>query len=369
MKSRDFLRVTCAAVLSAWLGGCTHLSVSDCPEPEHWYQPFAVLGQDVPRVRSASYRMAIPDRANAAARFAPYALMSAYAYYDKEDCPKRSSNPTLLEAQEIHAKLARLDPFGPFDRKPALEDLQGCEDNLGLMYHVWYSPRRNELVIAFRGTSGGGDWWYGNLWPLSRWFTGQTQYDVVRARVGEILVKAQTGQEFPTKPKVVVTGHSLGGGLAQHALYSHPKDIHQAIVFDPSIITGYTSIDGAERVALCNCANDLGAEAPIIRIYESYEILSNMRIFHKLFFPAHLYIQEVRFAYDQSLLGTHSHNMAALANSLALDALQVRKDVGSPWYASADSQCTKKFEDAQSHACRDAFNSPICRTHFPPETR
>jgi hypothetical protein len=41
---------------------------------------------------------------------------------------------------------------------------EGCEDDKGLMFHVWQRRLGNQthVVIAFRGTSGDGDWIYGN---------------------------------------------------------------------------------------------------------------------------------------------------------------------------------------------------------------
>lgn len=364
MKYRRLSHATTICSLSFILGGCTHMSVSDCPAPKDWYNPFSVLGHDVPRVRSAKYRMALGDVPSAATRFAPYALMSAYAYFDKEGCPGTTQSAAEIEriraeAITVRETLTNFDRAKPFTPVEELEGNHGCEDRFGLMYRVWHSPDRNELVIAFRGTSDARDWWYGNLWPLSRGLTEKTQYSEVQRHVRNVLDKVKATPNL-SGAKVIVTGHSLGGGLAQHALYSYPKEIHQAVVFDPSIITGYTAIDGAERVALCNCSRDLGAEAPIIRVYESNEILSNLRIFHKIFYPAHLHIQEVRFNYDSSTFGTHSHNMARLATALAGDAIRPPQEAHADWFASSVAKCTKLFKKAQEQKCKQASTAAMC---------
>lgn len=369
MKCRRLSRTTGAVTLSFIFGGCTSMSVSDCPSPEHWYNPFSVLGHNVPRVRSAKYRMAMADVPRAATRFAPYALMSAYAYFDKEDCPNYTKDPAKKEKLRVAKERiqTKLDAFNqPDSFKPVFfaEGNRGCEDALGLMYHVWHSEKRNELVIAFRGTSNAPDWWYGNLWPVSHLVSEKTQYSKVQEQV-DVILKAAKADPDLASAKVIVTGHSLGGGLAQHALYSYPKGIHQAVVFDPSIITGYTTIKGSERVTQCNCTSGLGAEAPIIRVYESNEILSNLRIFHKIFYPAHLHIQEVRFNYDSSIWGTHSHSIDALSRALAKDAIEPQQSAAEGWYASTNASCTAEFKEAQVKACDKASEAAICRISAP----
>jgi pimeloyl-ACP methyl ester carboxylesterase len=361
MRRRLASKAAAIAALSSLLWGCTHFGVDDCPKGEHWYAP-SVLGKDTPRVRSSNLRMELGNQYRAAARFAPYALMSAYAYFDKPSCEGRNPRKTDTDdAIKIKEELNALGPAGAFVHHPELEKPGGCEDGLGLMYHVWHYAPKNEIVIAFRGTSTPNDWWYGNLWPLSRGLSKETQYSEVRQQVAEILAQIKQNPGLPKDAKIIVAGHSLGGGLAQHALYSYPTSIHQAIVFDPSIWTGYTSIEGAERVTYCNCANDLGAEAPIIRVYESYEILSNLRIFHKTFFPPHLHIQEVRFTYNTSRLGTAGHNMADLARALGKDALDSRAGSDAPWYASSVKACTEDFKREHVASCVEAAKSNVCQ--------
>lgn len=351
MKSFDAMWLVAVTCL---VSACTHIGVDDCPEES------GPLGKDVPRIRSSNYRLELGSPPHAAARLLPYSLMSAFAYYDEASCP--TDERKVSEAGAIVERL-REPPVAvaaKFDRRKDLEALGGCEDSFGMLYHVWASKDGSEYVIAFRGTSNTLDWWYGNLWPVSRFFSKEnTQYAQALKHARIVLDKIAASAPSDPKPKIIVTGHSLGGGLAQHVLYAYPAEVRQAIVFDPSIITGYVSIKGAERVAQC-CQTDLGAEAAILRVYESGEILSNLRIFHKTFFPPHLHIQEVRLAYDNGWNPVAAHSMASLANSLYTTAATA-SGPSDEWYASKEAKCTAKFKEAHVASCERASAAAVCQ--------
>ena len=103
------------------------------------------------------------------------------------------------------------------------------------------------------------------------------------------------------------TGHSLGGGLAQAVLYEQVNsiDFSQAYAFSPSPATAYTSrIDKSEFAPYI--LNENYPEPRIYRIYESYEILSNLRIPHKMIFPPERWINEVRFNFVEGPIRLNS---------------------------------------------------------------
>ena len=335
------------------LAGCTHFAVEDCPSG-------SVLGVDTVRIRSSHYRMALADPGEAAARFLPMALLSAYAYRDDDDCASAGANPLSDDAAaRLLAKIESLHlPAERWQRQYDVEPLAGCEDQFGLMFHVWrrFIDSQEEFALVFRGTSGAGDWLYGNLWWFTRFAFADNQYSRARAYSGEIIEKVQAAaaQEGRPPPKIYVAGHSLGGGLAQHILYSFPDDVIQAIVFDPSSVTAFADLELEQQVAGCSCLPELGVEARIIRVYESYEILANLRIFHKIIFRPHRHIQEVRFPLDHSWNPVSAHGMHELADGLFGLA---GKRVGSslPWYASSDQICTSRFEEAQYSSCSVAW--------------
>lgn len=77
-------------------------------------------------------------------------------------------------------------------------------DNIGfacLVHERREGPKIVEVIIAFRGTEDGRDWWTGNIFPKQLPKSLDT-YDAVKAL-------------YPNIP-ISVTGHSLGGGLATH---------------------------------------------------------------------------------------------------------------------------------------------------------
>jgi pimeloyl-ACP methyl ester carboxylesterase len=151
----------------------------------------------------------------------------------------------------------------------------------GLGVQVWArkGARCPEAVIAFRGTVGGnkGDWESNFHWIL-RAFPVYDQYDQVRDHVGDFVDHIERERCYRAGPTVITAvGHSLGGGLAQLAAYSDPK-IRRVYAFDPSMVTGYYSVDPPRRDQ-----NVRGLRME--RIYEFGEILAYGRDFMLQFIP------------------------------------------------------------------------------------
>jgi pimeloyl-ACP methyl ester carboxylesterase len=222
-------------------------------------------------------------------------------------------------------------------------------------------------VIAFRGTSGSSDWAFGNAWPLLHHFLSGNQYDVASAQVTRIIERHRqaTAAAGDPPPRFVTTGHSLGGGLAQHVLYTHPAQIEQAIVFDPSSITGFSGIrDEALKQQGCACEDKLFPEARLMRVYQTYEVLTGLRIFHKMVFPPERHVQEVRFHFPASHWNAVArHEMHKLALDLQqASASHAQSKPGVPWYTSSTPACTVKLEQGQARSCRlpSGGKHPIC---------
>ncbi len=151
----------------------------------------------------------------------------------------------------------------------------------GLGVQVWArkGARCPEAVVAFRGTVGGnkGDWESNFHWIL-RAFPIYDQYDQVRDHVGDFIGHIERDKCYrPGPTRITAIGHSLGGGLAQLAAYSDPR-IRRVYAFDPSMVTGYYSVDPANRDQ-----NVKGLRME--RVFEHGEILAYGRYVMRQFIP------------------------------------------------------------------------------------
>lgn len=333
------LRLVKLATLLALFQGCTHLAIEDCGDEK-------VLGKNEPRIRSSHFRMFLADLPAASNRFAPYAAMSALAYAKDEDCGNSDSKLTGEERARLEADLLARG----WREVKDVKWVPSCEDDVGLFFRVWRSEADTRtVVIAFRGTWGFKDWLYGNLHWFTRFLPIDDQYS--RAREAAKRVFDQFSKEPQQAKRFYTTGHSLGGGLAQHILYSYPQKITQAIAFDPSSVTGFVEQTAANQVAACECdSNELDGEPRIYRVYDAYEILANLRIFHKIFFPPERHIQEIRFPNEAS------HSMKGLAFYLLDKARTAKANYSVPWYSgksnySATETCTAAFSRSQRASC------------------
>jgi pimeloyl-ACP methyl ester carboxylesterase len=328
---------------------CTHVALRDCgPDGK-------VLGVRESRIRSSHWRMFLADVPAAAARFTPYAAMSTLAYVQDPTCGPKIKI-TDCERRYFEKKLAEGDLGARWTRVPEAEFAGDCEDSSGLYYQVWRSDQDGEtrVVVAFRGTWGARDWYAGNLHWITRWLPVQDQYKRAREYVAKVIdhFAVETSLRLGTVVRFTTTGHSLGGGLAQHALYTFPEVVEQAIVFNPSSVTGFQDQDAARQVAACQCDQPwLAGEPRILRVYDPREVLSHLRFFHKVFFPPERHIQEVRFENKQT------HSMKELAQFLIDQAdSKPREEYAVPWYAGLGTDedgrsCTLAFWDDQGQSC------------------
>jgi hypothetical protein len=103
------------------------------------------------------------------------------------------------------------------------------------MYADYYFREGDSLdvLIAFRGTTGWKDW-FSNLSWLTRIIPIDNEHDSARAAFEKVATEAIA--KAGNRPvRFVATGHSLGGGLAQHVAYAFP--CVSAAVFDTSCVT------------------------------------------------------------------------------------------------------------------------------------
>ncbi len=365
-----FVIASVAAGLLLALGGCVDLAIEPCGNSP---DPLGNNERGTARVRTSHHRAVLADPSAVAGRVLPYALMSAYAYRLGPGCADAGNEEKLDAAAQGRLESRIAATAGSADawtRVPGLSihDAVGhfeCEDDEGLAYHVWERTvdGRKLVVLAFRGTSGTGDWKYGNLWWFGRFVFRDNQYTRARAHAEAIIrhYDEQALREKLNRPRFVATGHSLGGGLAQHVLYSFPGRIEQAIVFDPSSVTGYADVDHEHHVLACACEipalRDEGIviepEPRILRVYQTYEILSDLRIFHKFFFEPERHVMEVRVPFEAPYEQVKRHSMSNLADNL-FDAAgpNVNYRSGASWLAARkDEACTAALRNDQMASC------------------
>jgi hypothetical protein len=292
--------------------------------------------------------MLLADLAAATDRFVAYAAMSSLAYAEDKDCGTSPADQKI-SPQDREKLEGILNAKGWKEIRDPLW-VPPCEDDVGTYLRVWERTlvAKKEVTIAFRGTWGFRDWIYGNGHWLTRFLPMQDQYSRARSVAAKIFQDYDAQSNVPLR--YFTTGHSLGGGLAQHILYSNPTRVVQAIAFDPSSVTGFADQTVENQIAGCSCDPSVADGEPrIYRVYDAYEILSNLRIFHKIFFPPERHVQEVRFPNERS------HSMLGLTEYLSANAKSDRERQ-IPWFRgvgefSPSVSCTSAFIERQGNSC------------------
>lgn len=254
----------------------------------------------------------------------PYAMMSYLSYVSGE----KETGDKAAEAKKTEVEFIKKYEK---DLKDAGWRLLGnCDLNdknkpgYGLYFDVWenrtVSPR--EVVFAFRGTqfSEINDW-LSNL----RWFrwasnTKDDQYAVARTNSLIMLGDIMSDREAK-KAKVTTTGHSLGGGLAETVLYRSVPWVDQAVVFDPSPVSGFLDLShGLRQQYLSLPFRDTFAGHRVVRAYAKGEILAYVRNAIQLFYRPHPLIYSVEFKTGGATGLINKHSMLELTKTICESA-------------------------------------------------
>jgi hypothetical protein len=292
------------------------------------------------------------DASGFARRHWVYAAMSDHVYeVARSRAYQDRGKPMPVEsmAAQVQACGGSMPPRIPVEWKrwPSFpsDGLQEMARNNGLFLMVFEretSPR--EIVVVFEGTNfwESPDWMANLRWFL-RFIPGyEDQYTTTASRVSAEFFHRL--REQPDRYRVngadpvlrhpggdpiriVATGHSLGGGLAQHFAYTFKQDPAQAtgprvsevFAFNASPVTGWYSADDPPR---SHNANGL----QIHRIFEHGEVLAYIRLMTSRLAmsrsnPA---IWEYRYNFDARANIIRNHSMRALACGLAKAAGESR---------------------------------------------
>jgi hypothetical protein len=230
-----------------------------------------------------------------AARVLPYALLAEQSYDPRVYASHRMAPRATACAVDDHGDCDGADDKrvarwlaewrylwscdGPDECKVRTAGQTEPVGGLGVQVWARKGARCPEAVIAFRGTVGGneGDWESNFHWIL-RSFPVYDQYDQVRDHVGDFIAHIERDPCYRNgATQITAVGHSLGGGLAQLAAYSDAR-IRRVYAFDPSMVTGYYSVDPPHRDR-----NVQGLR--IERIYEFGEVLAFGRLIMLHYIP------------------------------------------------------------------------------------
>ena len=333
--------------VSAFSANYEPWSVEDCAT--------TIAGTDVLRIRNSQFRVKLSNGGvHFARRFADYAAMSAAAYDYAENSARRPCKGTR-RADDRWVQHLQIAGWEETTERILGEEDRCEEDNRGFYARTWQRTTENgdrfEVVIAFRGTT---DLFLDSLFGNLYWFLEDVVADDQYEKAVELLRRML--EHYGDRDVLIRTvGHSLGGGLAQHALYAKPGVVSQAVVFHPSPVTGYfryQDTDQAEserrRRLSCSAMPTVPDEARIYRIYESGEFLAYVRFLIKVVNPLSRHINEIRTNFDDGMF-MRGHSMKAMAGGLVERAGGASREqpVGD-WLASEPGFCGGLFRALQA---------------------
>lgn len=330
-----------------------------------------------PHLRVANHRVDITQETiqPLVEKIRPYALMSELAYQDDKSSGQILKNTDVQSPKaDVKSKngLERSQGWQVLDRwlkEHQWELFQGnsklsCngENTENLEFDIWLnkSIQPHEVVVAFRGTDDNADW-LSNLRGLLPSHRGVDQYarihkDDFKAKVMDACANAGTGVV------VTATGHSLGGGLAQHLFYVsqlwETNRISRVTVFDSSPMTGWHQF-GEDEIKTETARENFNKSLNVvveekhwkfpqvmateygfgtIRVNERGEVLAYARFLFRVFSPEDPFISVLNFNFTKGEpIGQHS------MSNLAFRLLYYPESPQRPLVLGAEAKETAKI--------------------------
>jgi hypothetical protein len=216
-----------------------------------------------------------------------------------------------------------------------------CSSAKGLAFELYARADRDnqpaELVLAFRGTENDRAQflpdWRDNLSQLDFGRNDNTSYRGAREAARAITdgfrnilpgVKPTEActKQHPGERQLPITfvGHSLGGGLAQHAAYAISAcDATRAITFNTSPVTGWFFLDRNKEVR--------NPDPIIVRAYNDREVLSYLRSLTTLVNEPREHRVDVQIAFRR--FTSERHSMEFLSYWIDRQARMLRSKVAA----------------------------------------
>ena len=282
IASARVVNLVAAAVVLPFLLGCANLHLGQAPD------------QVIQRTEGEDNYAARQKAGPVAARVLPYALLAEQSYdprvyathriapraaicADNPNCDGRADDERAARWLKEWRYVWSCD--GPDECGVGTAGRSEPVGGLGVQIWARKGDPCPEAVIAFRGTVGGdkGDWESNFHWIL-RAFPIYDQYEQVRDHVADFIGHIERDKCYRAGlTEITAVGHSLGGGLAQLAAYSDSR-IRRVYAFDPSMVTGYYSVDPPNRDR-----NVQGLRME--RVYEFGEVLAYGRLIMLHYIP------------------------------------------------------------------------------------